>query len=128
MTEQNTNINRRPPPTLPHDLSNLSWALARAPIHRALLWAIQFYSSIPGGFKNILPTTIQAGVAAFAGTQKKGWTPPDHIHPIETAAPDPLTLGQASAVGTSTSLVRADGHPETITLLAQVRREISRHR
>ena len=62
---------------------------------------------IPGGFLATAATTIQAGVAALAGTLLAGWAAADHVHAVETASPANPT-GTAAQEGTGTALMRAD--------------------
>lgn len=73
-------------------------------------WLVRLYegvsNGVPAGFKNTPASTIQAGVAAAAGTETSGWAAADHTHEVETA---PGTdLANANAEGSSTSLARAD--------------------
>lgn len=117
---RNPNINIRKPPPIPQNLSGSTWPIARAPIHRILQWLLDYTVGIPGGFKDEDPTDIQAGVDADPGAQGDGWASASHTHHVETAAPDALVLGQVSDEGDGTALVRADAHPDTIGLAAQV--------
>lgn len=70
------------------------------------LWE-QVTGGIPGGFNNITPATIQAGVAADAGSESDGWMSASARPSIETGAPSNPT-GTAAAEGTGTALMRAD--------------------
>jgi hypothetical protein len=118
-------ISRRPPPPLPQNLANLPWNTVRVPVHKFLEWVTKNYSGIPGGFKNVDPAQVQAGVAADPSTIQDGWASATHVHSIETAAPSQILLGQASVEGAGSALARASGIGDTITLQQQVRALVS---
>jgi hypothetical protein len=60
---------------------------------------------IPPGFNDIVPPTIQAGVAGSSGSQSDGWMSASAQVPIETGVP--AGLGNANSEGTGTALMRA---------------------
>jgi hypothetical protein len=99
-------VSRRPPPVLP-DVGQGTWNGVRGPVYRALKWLIQGYSGIPGGFRDLNPSTIQAGVSKNPGTEAASWAAADHVHDVETFAPSHPT-GIAPSEGTGTRLMRAD--------------------
>lgn len=71
-----------------------------------MLWARDNYSSVPGGFQTIDPTTIEPDDVADAGDPDEGWAAASHVHAIVTAAP--TDLGNANAEGSGTSFPRSD--------------------
>lgn len=62
---------------------------------------------LPAGFSATTPSQIQAGVDADEGEPTDGWTPPSHVHEVETATPSHPT-GSAASEGSGSALMRAD--------------------
>jgi len=63
-------------------------------------------NGIPAGFNNIVPETIEAGVAGDPGLENSGWAAADHVHPVSTAAA--TNLANANSEGVASSLARSD--------------------
>lgn len=100
---------RRRPADIPTNLSQITWDAARAPVHRALLWAIKNYSGIPGGFFGETPQPI-APNAGSAGTEVSGWAAADHEHDGRHVLLDALLhTDTVAASPTDGAIIRGNG-------------------
>lgn len=99
-------VSRRQPPNI-GNLLDLHPREAMRQIEVFIKWARNFYDSIPGGFLESDPTTINAGDSADPGTETASWAAADHEHAVETGAPSHPT-GTAASEGSGTALMRAD--------------------
>lgn len=88
------------------------------------LWSA-LEGGLPAGRSTIAPSRVEAGANADVGSADTGWSTGSHVHSILTGAAGSVTLGTSAAEGASPSLTRSDHVHETITLLAQIRNEIS---
>jgi hypothetical protein len=97
---------RQPPSEDPTTVANQDWNGSRLTVAKWLKWAKAYFSSIPGGWGNLTPTTITPDATGAAGDENKSWAASNHTHAIatDTAAP----LGGAESEGTATSFSRSD--------------------
>lgn len=64
-------------------------------------------AGIPGGFKELDPSTITPDDVADPGQVTDGWAAALHVHPIATASPSNAT-GAAPSEGSASSFLRSD--------------------
>jgi hypothetical protein len=72
---------------------------------------------IPGGWFDIVPTTIAPDDAADPGEETQGWAAANHKHAIATATPS--DLGESLAEGTATSFARSDHIHKLLTRVSK---------
>jgi hypothetical protein len=97
---------RQPPPDAPDAIASQDWNTARYPVSRWLRWAKAYFSSIPGGFGALTPTTIEPDATGDPGQENQSWAAANHTHAIATDVAAPL--GGAETEGTATSFSRSD--------------------
>jgi len=103
-----------------------AWPEVARPVYEFLrkIWDSEA-DGIPAGFNAEVPTQVEAGAAASAGTENSGWAAADHQHAIATTTASGLEPDSTNAEGSSAYLSRADHAHDMSKVMADVMSKVS---